>query len=180
MTGRPATLAFPGAGQSVASSPTPPWRGVEVEAGEARHTWGFAEPWHLGRALGIRGRGGTPRPKLGGQEEGAVGAAGDSPAAARPAGSTGTSGRCPSRPPPGTPPPPPWRAERLALAQHLAGSWQRPRPALRQPGSGVALPGRPGALGTRSAQPASPEERRESAGRAGRAARWRGRGRGPR
>lgn len=57
LTGRPATLAFPGAGQSVASSPTPPWRGVEVEAGEARHTWGFAEPWHLGRALGIRGRG---------------------------------------------------------------------------------------------------------------------------
>lgn len=143
MTGRPATLAFPGAGQSVTSNPKPPWRGVEVEAGEARHTWGFAEPWHLGRALGSRGLGGTPRAKLDGQEEGTVGAAGDSPAAARPAGSTGTSGRCPSRPPPGTPPPPPWRAERLAPAQHPAGSWQRPRPALRHPRSGVAPRGPP-------------------------------------
>lgn len=192
LTGRPATLAFAGAGQSVAPSPQPPSRGVQVEAGEARHTWGF-EPWHLGRALENRGGGGergTPRPKLGGQEEGAVGAAGDSPAAARPAGSTGTSGRCPSRPPPGTPPPPPWRAERSAPAQHPAGARPRPRPraALGYPRPGVARrgPAWPSPAGPVRWAPARPSRRgarsgvRARAGRGARAARWRGRGPGPR
>lgn len=64
----------------------------------------------LGVPAGVVGAGGTPRP---GTWE-AVGAAGDSPAAAQTTGSTSTSGRCPSPPPPGTPPPPPWRAARPA------------------------------------------------------------------
>ena len=42
LTGRQATLAFRGPGQRAAPTPAPPSRGVKVEAGEARHTWGFA------------------------------------------------------------------------------------------------------------------------------------------
>lgn len=65
----------------------------------SRHTWGQAEPK-------------APRGQRG---------AGDSPAAARPAGSTSTSGRGPSRPPPGTPPPPPWRARARGPGRHRDG-----------------------------------------------------------
>lgn len=56
-----------------------------------------------------------------------------SPAAARPAGSTSTSDRGPSRPPPGTPPPPPWRAGGCGLP---VGD--------RAPGDGEGRPGLPG------------------------------------
>lgn len=124
----------------------------------SRHTWGQAEQ----RA---------PRGPRG---------AGDSPAAARPAGSTSTSGRGPSRPPPGTPPPPPWRACDGGPGRHRDGG----------PGCAVAEdrategrrtgPGGDGGPsgGDREGRPGRPQPRRGQ--RTGPSRGWRtGRGWGP-
>ena len=102
------------------------------------------------------------------------------PAAAQPAGSTSTSDRGPSRPPPGTPPPPPWRARARGPGRHRDGgpgcavaedrATERPR---TEPGGDGGPSGR-----DREGGPGGPRPRRGQ--RTGPSRGWRtGRGWGP-